>query len=52
MEQWNLSLQKQLAASWLLKASYMGNDTAHLWTDQELNPAVYYPGLAPRDNMA
>jgi hypothetical protein len=28
----------------LLKASYLGNETAHLWTDQELNPALYIPG--------
>ena len=26
------------------KASYVGSDTVHLWTDQELNPAVYIPG--------
>jgi hypothetical protein len=44
VEQWNLTLQKQLGTSWLLKASYLGNDIAHLWTDQELNPAVYVPG--------
>src|ERR1019366_9182840 len=41
LEQWNLSLQKQLGTSWLLKASYVGNNTIHLWTDQELNPAIY-----------
>lgn len=44
VQQWNLTLQKQLGASWLLKASYLGNETAHLWTDQELNPAIYVPG--------
>ncbi|HEX5226327.1 MAG TPA: carboxypeptidase regulatory-like domain-containing protein [Bryobacteraceae bacterium] len=44
VEQWNLTLQKQMGASWLLKASYLGNNTIHLWTDQELNPAVYVPG--------
>ena len=44
VEQWNLTVQKQLARSWLLKASYLGNDTIHLWLDQELNPAVYIPG--------
>jgi len=44
VEQWNLTLQKQVGSSWLLKASYLGNDTVHLWTDQELNPAVYIPG--------
>jgi hypothetical protein len=44
LEQWNLTVQKQIGTSWLLKASYLGNDTVHLWTDQELNPAVYVPG--------
>ena len=44
VEQWNLTLQKQFGSSWLLKASYMGSDTVHLWTDQELNPAVYISG--------
>jgi hypothetical protein len=44
VEQWNLTLQKQMGTSWLIKASYMGNETAHLWTDQELNPAIYIPG--------
>lgn len=44
VEQWNLTLQKQLGSSWLLKASYIGSNTIHLWTDQELDPAVYIPG--------
>jgi hypothetical protein len=44
LEQWNLSLQKQMGSSWLFKASYLGNNTVHLWTDQELNPAIYVPG--------
>jgi Carboxypeptidase regulatory-like domain/TonB dependent receptor len=44
VEQWNLTLQKQMGRSWLLKASYVGNDTIHLWMDKELNPAVYVPG--------
>lgn len=44
VEQWNLTIQKQLAGSWLLKASYLGNDVVHLWMDKELNPAVFIPG--------
>jgi hypothetical protein len=44
VEQFNFALQKQLGSSWLLKASYLGSDTVHLWTDRELNPAVYVPG--------
>jgi hypothetical protein len=44
LEQWNLTIQKQVGSSWLFKASYLGNDAVHLWTDQEQNPAVYIPG--------
>lgn len=44
VEQWNLTIQKQLASSWLVKASYIGNNSIHLWTDQEMNPAVFVPG--------
>ncbi len=44
VEQYNFSIQKQLTNSWLVKASYLGNNTVHLWTDQELNPALYVPG--------
>ncbi|MDE3170972.1 MAG: TonB-dependent receptor, partial [Acidobacteriota bacterium] len=40
MYQWNLSLQKQIGAAWLLKASYLGNNVVHLWTIQELNPGT------------
>lgn len=43
VEQWNLTIQKQLGAAWVLKASYLGNDIVHLWTDQELDPGVYIP---------
>jgi Carboxypeptidase regulatory-like domain/TonB dependent receptor len=46
VEQWNLTIQKQLANSWLLKASYLGNEITHLWMDKELNPAVYIPGTS------
>ena len=52
VEQWNLTLQKQVGSSWLVKASYMGNDTVHLWTDRELNPAVYAPGATTSTTQA
>jgi hypothetical protein len=35
-----------MGPSWLLKASYLGNEVVHLWMDKELNPAVYIPGLS------
>ncbi len=41
MDQWNLTVQKQLGSSWVLKASYLGNDVIHLWMIKALNPGVY-----------
>jgi hypothetical protein len=37
LEQWNLSLQRQLGNSWLFSASYLGNNTLHLWSDDPIN---------------
>ena len=42
--QWNLSIQQQLGTDWLLSATYLGNESSHVWTEQNLNPAVYIPG--------
>ncbi len=41
MDQWNLTIQQQIGASWLLKASYLGNNIIHLWSIKETNPGVY-----------
>ena len=44
--QWNLSLQKQLGQAWLASASYLGSNTIHLWTIQQINLPVFL-GLGP-----
>jgi hypothetical protein len=44
LQQWNLSVQKQLGADWLISATYLGNKTTHQWLGRELDPAVYSPG--------
>ncbi|HEX5431587.1 MAG TPA: TonB-dependent receptor [Bryobacteraceae bacterium] len=46
LEQWNLSLQKQIGKDWLASASYLGNNTIHLWADAPINAAVYIPGVS------
>ncbi len=46
LQQWNLSIQKQLG-SWLFSATYLGNKATHFWMGQEANPAVYIPGVVP-----
>jgi Carboxypeptidase regulatory-like domain/TonB dependent receptor len=44
LQQWNVSVQKQLETDWLVSATYLGNKTTHQWLGHELNPAVYIPG--------
>src|SRR5215471_15462298 len=46
VHQWNLSLQRQVGKDWLLSASYIGSNTIHLWTIQQINLPVYL-GLGP-----
>ncbi|MCX7048316.1 MAG: TonB-dependent receptor, partial [Candidatus Sumerlaeota bacterium] len=44
MQQWNLTIQRQVAADWLLSASYLGNASRHRLISRYLNPAKYIPG--------
>jgi hypothetical protein len=51
---WNLTLERQLGKSWLVRAAYVGNKGTHLYgtADQEsglyeANPAIYVPGNNP-----
>ena len=41
VNQWNLSLQKQIGQDWLVSLNYLGNSTIHLVTSQGGNPAVF-----------
>ncbi len=42
-QSWNLSLQRQIGADWLLTSTYMGTNLVHIWGNQSTNPAVYFP---------
>jgi hypothetical protein len=51
---WNLTLERQIGTSWLVRAGYVGNKGTHLFgtNDQETglfsaNPAIYTPGSNP-----
>ncbi len=54
---WNLTLERQIASGWLVRAAYIGNKGTHLFgtADQESgvregNPAIYIPGQSTVDN--
>ena len=44
MQQWNLSIEKQVGANWLVSGTYIGNHTLHMWVSDQFDPAVYIPG--------
>ena len=44
MQQWNMSLQKQLPGNWLVSATYLGNRTVHLELGESPNAVIYIPG--------
>jgi hypothetical protein len=46
VDQWNLSLQRQVANDWLVSANYIGNHTIHLSASQFINSPVFL-GLGP-----
>ncbi len=39
--QWNVTYQRQVARDWLASASYLGNETDHIWITHETNPAEF-----------
>ena len=41
VNQWNVSLQRQLGSNWLITANYLGNNTFHLVTEDQINAAIY-----------
>ncbi len=41
VQSYNLSIQRQIAADWLVSASYLGSHMIHLPDSEELNPAIY-----------
>jgi hypothetical protein len=41
MNQWNLSIQRQVGQDWLLTANYLGNNTIHMISGENVNPAVF-----------
>ena len=50
VRQWNLSIQRQIGTQWLVSGTYLGNTSIHIWTSQNVNPAVYIPGASTTAN--
>jgi hypothetical protein len=42
MNQWNLNIQRQFGQNWLMTANYVGNNTIHMITTENINPAQYF----------
>jgi len=42
MNQWNLNVQRQIGQNWLVTANYVGNNTIHMITTANINPAQYF----------
>ncbi|MEO7144481.1 MAG: TonB-dependent receptor, partial [Bryobacteraceae bacterium] len=45
MQQWNLTVERQVGADWLFSASYLGNKSSHRWVNRQIDPAVYIPSV-------
>jgi hypothetical protein len=43
VDQWNVSYQRQIGAAWMVSANYIGTVNKHIWTTNQINPAVYNP---------
>ncbi|PYR96233.1 MAG: hypothetical protein DMG16_28430 [Acidobacteria bacterium] len=41
LNQWNLSIQHQFGANWLVTGNYIGNNIVHMLYRYEANPAIY-----------
>jgi Carboxypeptidase regulatory-like domain/TonB dependent receptor len=46
MQQWNLSIQRQVGSDWLVSGSYLGNNVIHMLFLHDGNPAIYMPGAS------
>ena len=42
-QSWNLSIQRQIGTQWLVTGTYMGSNLMHLWGNNPINPAIYFP---------
>jgi hypothetical protein len=41
VDQWNVTLERQLSQSWIVSAGYLGSRTSNIWESTPLNNAVF-----------
>ena len=51
-QQWNFNIQQQISSTWLLSANYLANKGSHIWLNQQIDPAVYIPGVCGTANCS
>jgi hypothetical protein len=50
-QQYNVTVQRQIASGWLAQVGYVGTAGVHLPNTQDLNQAVFIPGESTPDNI-
>jgi hypothetical protein len=45
-QNWNLTIQRQLGNDFMVSASYLGSHMIHMLGSEQLNPALFFPGVA------
>jgi hypothetical protein len=51
-DQWNVSLQQQLGAAWMVSANYLGSAGHRLPLGDQINPAIFGPGATTANTAA
>jgi hypothetical protein len=45
VNEWDLSYQLQMTSNWLLAVNYLGNKSTHIWTGEDIDPAISTPAV-------
>jgi len=51
LQSWNLTIERELFPSWVIRAAYAGSKGTHLLQGLEINPAIYIPGESTFENL-